>query len=117
MIRIHYTSRLTPMNQTDQINQIDQTDEICQMWRPDPLTRCQMWRPDPLTRLDPIYLDAVDLSSFPIKVVFAVLGGDPTINCIQIESSFSIPHGESVKSSIRSIGSNRYKIVSHEFFI
>jgi len=38
MIRIPYTSRLTPMNQTDQINQIDQTDEICQMWRPDPLT-------------------------------------------------------------------------------
>ena len=106
MIRIPYTSRLTSMNQTDQINQRDQTDEIC-----------QMWRPDPLTRLDPIYLDAVDLSSFPIKVVFAVLGGDPTINCIQIESSFSIPHGESVKSSIRSIGSNRYKIVSHEFFI
>jgi len=39
MIRIPDTSRLTPMNQTDQINQIDQTDEICQMWRPDPLTR------------------------------------------------------------------------------
>ena len=33
MIRIPDTSRLTPMNQTDQINL---TDEICQMWRPAP---------------------------------------------------------------------------------
>ena len=38
MIKIPYTSRLTSMNQTDQINQRDQTDEICQMWRPDHLT-------------------------------------------------------------------------------
>jgi len=51
MIRIPYTSRLTSMNQTDQINQIDQTDEICQMWRPDPLTPMETrpFDPDPLT--------------------------------------------------------------------
>jgi len=39
------------------------------------------------------------------------------INCIHIESNFSIPHGESVKSSTLFIGSKRYKIISNESFI